>query len=595
MDFTLPQAPPRDRETLIMAGAVMGLAFLLYLLTGAHFIVTGDDPEFVTAAARWGVPHAPGYPLLTMIGKLFTLLPFGNVPFRLAILTALMSTATLGLIFFTTLRLTASRYAALGAGIALAFTPIFWRWSTQFEVFSLANLLAALVIYLLVRWRADSRRTKWLYWAAFVFGMGLTNQQTIAFLAPAIAWLLWLERTRLRRSPRTIWLGALALIAGFWPYLYVPIAASANPVINWDYVQSTSDFARLVTRKDYGGLVLSSGGASGGNPLLRIGFLLLATGVVGLLAIAGFVRAYRQLRWYFWFTVGAFVATGFVFMLLANIDPRGPSALFVLERFFLLPTIVIAPIAGFGVAELAAWAPSRSRQRTTVALIAVIAIVSAAVVGIHYEGNDLSSDRIADAYARDVLAGLKPHAVLLVNGDETDLPVLYVQSVERVRTDVTILISPLLPAPWYVRSMLKARRVNVPDSVTALNLIEANKDRPFAVIGSLPDKSIDGKYYVYRNGLSYDILAQAVDKTAPEQASDNTAKMAAWHVPNEKDIKHRSFERTILDDYATVPYEVAQGFDKGGDSATAITWYEKSLAIDPTLGAAKNALAKLKK
>ena len=39
---------------------------------------------------------------------------------------------------------------------------------------------------------------------------------------PAILWLLWVRRADLLRRPRLVGYGAMALLAGLLPYVYVP-------------------------------------------------------------------------------------------------------------------------------------------------------------------------------------------------------------------------------------------------------------------------------------------------------------------------------------------------------------------------------------
>src|ERR1700724_966195 len=73
-------------KTLGYAAAVFGAAGVLYFLTAARDIVVGDTPELITAAVTFGVAHPPGYPLFSMLGHLFSLLPFGSIPFRVNLL-----------------------------------------------------------------------------------------------------------------------------------------------------------------------------------------------------------------------------------------------------------------------------------------------------------------------------------------------------------------------------------------------------------------------------------------------------------------------------------------------------------------------------
>jgi hypothetical protein len=82
----MPILTRADGKTWVVAVVVVGAAGLLYFLTAARDIVVGDTPELTTAAVTLGVPHPPGYPLFTMLGHLFSLLPFGPVPFRVNLL-----------------------------------------------------------------------------------------------------------------------------------------------------------------------------------------------------------------------------------------------------------------------------------------------------------------------------------------------------------------------------------------------------------------------------------------------------------------------------------------------------------------------------
>ena len=55
----------------------------VYTFTAARDIVVGDMPELAAVAANLGVAHPPGYPLLTLMGHLFSAVPLGPVPFRI--------------------------------------------------------------------------------------------------------------------------------------------------------------------------------------------------------------------------------------------------------------------------------------------------------------------------------------------------------------------------------------------------------------------------------------------------------------------------------------------------------------------------------
>src|SRR5262249_30809082 len=145
----LPRPSGFDRADYIAGGVMAAVAGILYVMTAARDIVLGDTPELVTAAITLGIAHPPGYPLFTMLGHLFSLLPAGALPFRVDLLAVACGTATVALVYFTALRISGSRVASACAAVVLGVTPLFWSWSLVAEVFSLNNLLAAMFVYLL--------------------------------------------------------------------------------------------------------------------------------------------------------------------------------------------------------------------------------------------------------------------------------------------------------------------------------------------------------------------------------------------------------------------------------------------------------------
>src|SRR6266478_9356922 len=92
----------------IGAITITAAAGVLYFVTAARDIVVGDSPELITAAVTLGVAHAPGYPLFTMLGHLFSLVPFGSIPFRVNLFSVTCDALTIGVVYFSAFRLTRS-------------------------------------------------------------------------------------------------------------------------------------------------------------------------------------------------------------------------------------------------------------------------------------------------------------------------------------------------------------------------------------------------------------------------------------------------------------------------------------------------------
>src|SRR5574341_986895 len=147
------RATPLDRP--LVAGAVSAVVVLaLYLATAARDIVVGDPTEFVIVSLTGGIAHPPGYPLLTLLGRLFSALPLGEPAFRVSLVSVLAGAGTAGLVAITAVRLGAPGAAAVIGSIAFATTAVVWRWSVVPEAFPLNDLLVAWILLALVVWHA---------------------------------------------------------------------------------------------------------------------------------------------------------------------------------------------------------------------------------------------------------------------------------------------------------------------------------------------------------------------------------------------------------------------------------------------------------
>ena len=129
----------------------------LYAATAAPSVATlfDDSLEFHVILPTLGIAHPSGYPLYTLLGKLFTLfLPFRDPAGRANLLSALAAALTVGLLYLIAHRLAGSRSAALTATAAFAISPAWWSQATIAEVYALHGLLVVLFISCLLRWEA---------------------------------------------------------------------------------------------------------------------------------------------------------------------------------------------------------------------------------------------------------------------------------------------------------------------------------------------------------------------------------------------------------------------------------------------------------
>ena len=595
-------------KTLGYAAAVFAAAGLLYFLTAARDIVVGDTPELITAAVTLGVAHPPGYPLFTMLGHLFSLLPLGSIPFRVNLLAVICDALTVVVVFFTALRLTRSHLAAALAALILMVNPTFWSWSLVAEVFPLNNLLASILIYLLVTWHEQAERFGLLIAAFFVAGLALTNHQTIVLMAPAFCFVLWQRRAALRRQLRLLPVCVVAFFIGLLPYAYVPWASAHHPPYNWGNVSSFGDLFGLITRRIYGSAhLISVAGYTGGSAIARILALCASfRPLAAALILLGMVQAYRRQRWYLWFSLIAFVCVGPLFVWITDLNlATAPSALFVLQRFFLLSHVVLAPLLAFGVLFIMETIAS-SADALRPAYLALIAAVglSAVVAAIlmNYSKIDQSHNSIARGSGEDVFATAEPDSIFLATGDAVLAPLLYLQAVENMGPHLTVVMLPLLAATWYLHQLRERHSdLVIPfdrydaQSNNLKMLVEANANRRTYFAGTIgnEDHSLDREYGAYQSGLLSILEPKSKRRRIQEMANDTETLLKRYHPPPAQAVRKESFEGDILMLYTWPAFQIASNYEHVSDKDAARKWYERALALNPDFKPAREGLARL--
>ncbi len=239
----------------LLASALCLASLILYATTAAPSVATlfDDSLEFQVVLPTLGISHPSGYPLYTLLGKLFTsLLPFRDPAGRVNLLSSLTAGLAVGLLYLAARRLAGNRWAALVPALAFAISPVWWAQATIAEVYALHGMLVALFINCLLRWEeTNSRNAAWLLGAALTFGLGLTHHRMIVLLLPAAAvFVTWADRTLLgqpRRWPPLIICGLAPLLL----YLYLLIRGQTVGSLDGTFAPTLAGMWRWITAAGY--------------------------------------------------------------------------------------------------------------------------------------------------------------------------------------------------------------------------------------------------------------------------------------------------------------------------------------------------------
>ncbi|MCX7885836.1 MAG: DUF2723 domain-containing protein [Verrucomicrobiae bacterium] len=198
------------------------VAAATFLIAGARFfydmspsITLQDSGELVTGAYHFGVPHPPGYPLWTLMGWIWRhLLWFGNPAWRICLMSVVTGAFVVGvltllmsrsiMVLLRSLRWgdqigeDVKHWIALTAGAAVALTFGFnrgvWLWACVPEMRVLNVFMFILTACTFFAWMLRPERHGFLYATILVYGLGISNHQTIVvMIAPFLAGAIALE------------------------------------------------------------------------------------------------------------------------------------------------------------------------------------------------------------------------------------------------------------------------------------------------------------------------------------------------------------------------------------------------------------------
>ncbi len=257
------------------------VALALYTWTLAPTVTLVDSGELIVAAQGLGVPHPPGFPLYVLLAHAITWLPVGSIAVRVNWMSALFGALAAGgltAVVSEALRprpVAAARRTRTGekagdgdalaptalpllvGGLLLAGSRTLWSYATIAEVYTLNTFLLVTILWFMLRWRravgdAARRPDRFLYTAALLFGLALgVHHVTIVLTLPALAVFVHGTAGTAFFGSRRLLYAALWAVGGLLVYAYLPLAAAAQPLLNWGDPRSLQRLWWHVTGRQY--------------------------------------------------------------------------------------------------------------------------------------------------------------------------------------------------------------------------------------------------------------------------------------------------------------------------------------------------------
>jgi len=208
------------------------LFFSIYSFALSPGITTGDAGELTSASMVMGIPHPPGYPLWTLLARIFTLLFPENPGFGTNIFSMLAGIASV-LLAFEIVSLDAPYWFSSLVATNIGLFPQVLNYSTVTEVYSLSIFFFLLLLFLYKKG----------YSALLNYALGLSLGVHPVLLIPFLVFIpVLIKQKKFYFIPFLLGTSILLLplISGFH-----------QPVVNWMGRPTLINWIKLLTRYIY--------------------------------------------------------------------------------------------------------------------------------------------------------------------------------------------------------------------------------------------------------------------------------------------------------------------------------------------------------
>lgn len=456
----------KDRLILLIFAIFSFLIpFIVYFSTTNPYLSFTDNGELMAVCVTLGIPHPTGYPLFTMLGHLWSLLPLcSSKIFQMNLLSAVWTALSATTFFFAIVSLYKILHSrtrklkkasnivdvsnwkiyllGLISSLTFAFGKTIWIQATSLEVYSFQLLLFNLIILCSFESIRLQHNPNIIFLLFFLLGLAFSNHLTTILILPSLAFFLFFRSEDKiffsRPSLKSLLLLIIPFIVGISPYLYLLFRSSQFPIFNWGWVSRSFDkFFYHVSGKQYRVWMFSSTEAISENFKKFLNDLPFEFAYIGLvLVIIGIGFLLFRNRYILIFLLISFISC-LVYSLNYQIHD--------IETYFSLAFIVLFLFFGSGLFFL--WEKFRNYSL-------IFAIVPFFLILLNYKENDESKNNLTLTYTKNVVDNLEKNAIIIsAQWDYFCSPFWYLQQVEGYRKDVVLIEKELLRRTWYLEQL----------------------------------------------------------------------------------------------------------------------------------------------
>jgi len=506
--------------------------FILYLRFLAPTIFTGDSADATLASYALGMPHPPGFPVYTWVGHLFTLIPIGDIAYRVNLMSAFFGALAIPVVyaiirssaqkFEGRFSAGASRFGAIVGSMSLAFSITYWAQAEIAEVYTLNIFIIALMILFSLKW-AEERNPKYLYLLSLLFGLSLGIHASNILFAPFfLAFLFLTDRKAMLDMRVLIPAIALFLAVGMIQIVYLYVRAMQVPAYMYSDIRSMNSFLSYITAKEYSAAPFSVSLSSGIS--MYVEFLAANFSLVGMaIGMAGLALSIKRdlLRSGFYISLFAVNVLYFVRFESGDIaDKLVPSfmifSIFIGLGIWEVLNIILGPLADENDSKKLLIKDNLGK----VVLVVLVLIVSAIVPVTSYAAYSQEIDQMRSTelpfFLLDALKEVPANSTILDQWATCE-PLKYYQVVHNVNPTVEIVGAD--PVDW-------TDRIDERTGKSSVFMVEIDKEvlKKYSEIPVLNMPGVGVLYKIYPGKMSFSAENSAIQNPI-NKSFDGTVRL----------------------------------------------------------------------
>ncbi len=285
-----------EKKLLIFSILSAVIPFIFYVLTLERKLIGGDTSWYMSELPKMSLLPPTGYPVFSLIGKLFSIIPLGPLALRLNLISAVFGALTILFLFLAINKLTKNEYASLIASLSFAFVYPYWFFASRLEFDTLNSFFITILLFAIFSYKESPSR-KNLYFCFAWLGFLFTNHPIAFFIMPAFLIMTIILNPKIFKNIKAVFLSILFFVLPLFSYIYtyirfIQISGNTNTLLRFVYYVT----GREATGTTFGG----SFGDKNLSGIIKVVFeyLKLIYGNYGivlvLIALAGLIYLFKK-------------------------------------------------------------------------------------------------------------------------------------------------------------------------------------------------------------------------------------------------------------------------------------------------------------